>query len=211
MLITAQILAELCLCTKFGPPIAQLLICEAGPALDWERFTAQDFGTHGQELFRNVTFSFHIGSIVIYSMYYQIQRVFNRVLKDVNFTKLLCHDCVLLAWTLTWMSLLQIKKCQLLLWHTLLGKCWSRPKSGLLTSISSLGLSGSFLLSEPLLVTVGLSIRVGSARAGVFCGRLPSAWAACKGKECPSSLEIYVQVKERYLLKFQLCKLVWPC
>lgn len=53
--------------------------------------------------------------------------------------------------------------------------------------ISSLGLSGSFLLSEPLLVTVGLSITVGNARAVVFCGRLASALAASKGKECLSS------------------------
>lgn len=44
-----------------------------------------------------------------------------------------------------------------------------------------------FLLSEPLLVTVGLSITVGNARAVVFCGRLTSVLAASKGKECPSS------------------------
>lgn len=73
------------------------------------------------------------------------------------------------------------------MWHRLLGKCWSRPKSGLLNLISSLELRGSLLFSEPLLVTVHLSIMVGHARAVVCCGRLASALTISKGKECPSS------------------------
>lgn len=70
------------------------------------------------ELFGNVILSFHTGNILIYSICYQIQTVFNYVLKSAYFTELLCHDCVLLARTLTRMSLLQIKKCRLLLCDT---------------------------------------------------------------------------------------------